>query len=636
MTLVNDLLTEGLARHRGGNFGDAEAIYRHILNTDPDQADALHLLALIHKGAGRHAEARALFERVLRLRPEMSDARLNFASFLKGRGETDRAAVQLRDAVAFDPAVALAWQTLGSIAMEGGSGGYARALALLDRAVAIDPDHAEAHFQRGIVLRQMERLDEAILSQQRAIATGMDGPGAHMALGNSLLGKGDEAGATAALQAALAIAPDSRERWYNLGNVRYADGDSAAALIAYTRAEQLGLPIARVRRAAMLIDLGRPAEAEAMLLQSLPLPGTDASLGIELLHEAMVAQGRQAEARAVFLQLSTTPFGGRVHAAECRTALAALDLADGDAGSAAQRLTGIDSDNCWLFTTRSLAALRATLEEQGQHVVRHTNADPARPRIGSTTLGTRGRFAHNALEYVMLRLYAERFGLVLETPDWVGGLYFDLDDPKPGGPLPPWLFARHALNDLVDGRGTPRIERDILSPLFLFDYPARFRDRVQRWLTPRAEWLPKVEPAVTALREGGRTLVALHIRRGDFVQYGYPITRTDRYVEWLRDLWPTLERPVLYLASDALDAVRGDFAEFAPVTRAEVAPPWPDLEYLQDFHVLSQADVVGVSAASGFSQLAARLNRRARILVQPDVATQRIIPFIPWTEDGAR
>ena len=79
--------------------------------------------------------------------------------------------------------------------------------------------------------------------------------------------------------------------------------------------------------------------------------------------------------------------------------------------------------------------------------------------------------------------------------------------------------------------------------------------------------------------------------------------------------------------------VRGDFAEFAPVTLADVAPPWPDLEYLQDFHVLSEADVVGVSAASGFSQLAARLNQRARILVQPDIATQRIVPFIPWTGD---
>jgi tetratricopeptide (TPR) repeat protein len=633
MPTVDNLLAEGLARYRGGRPSEAEAIFRHILNTDPDQTDALHLLALVHKGAERHAEARALFERALRLRPEMSDARLNFATFLKTRGENDQAAAHLRVAVTLDPAVALAWQVLGSIALEGGSAGHARALELLDRAVTLDPSHGEAHYQRGIILRQMERVDEAIVSQRLAIAKGMEGPGAYMALGNSLLGRGDEAAGVAALQAALSVAPDSREAWYNYGNALYASGYAAAALTAYARSEQLGLPIARTRQAAMLVELGHHAEAEAALLRSLPLPGTEVSLCIELLHAAMVAQGRLAEARSVFATLSTTPLGGRIYAAECRTALAALDLAAGDNASAAQRLSGIASDNCWLFTTRSLAALRATMDEQGQLVERGSNPDPARPRIGSTTLGTRGRFAHNVLEYVMLRLYAEHYGLVLETPDWVGGLYFDVNDPKPSGALPPWLFARHALNDLVDGIGEPRADRDILSPLFLFDYPKRFRDRVQHWLKPRREWLPRIEPAVKALRDGGRTVVALHIRRGDFVQYGYPVTRTDRYVEWLRDLWPELERPVLYLASDDLEAVRGDFAEFAPVTLADVAPPWPDLDYLQDFHVLSEADVVGVSAASGFSQLAARLNQRARILVQPDIATQRIVPFIPWTGD---
>lgn len=629
--IVGDLLAEGLARYRAGKLAEAKAIYHHILNADPDRTDALHLLALVHKSVESHAEARALFERVLRLRPEMSDARLNFASFLKARGENDHAAVHLRIALTLDPGLALAWQLLGCIELECGSARHSKALQFLDRAVAADPHHAEAHYHRGLVLRQMERLDEAILSQQLAIAHNMQGPGSYMALGNNLLGKGEEAAAIAALRAALSKAPDSPESWYNFGNAQYASGNSVAALTAYARSEQLGLPGARVRTAAMLVNLSRYEEAETTLLRSLPLPGTDVGNAIELLHETMVAQSRQKEARTLFASLSTTPLGGHVYEAECRTALAALDLADGQHVSAAQRLTGIQSDNCWLFTTRSLAALRATLDEQGQQIRRPDNPDPNRPRIGSTSLGNRGRFAHNVLEYVMLRLYAERFGLVLETPDWVGGAFFELNDPSPSGALQPWLFARHALNELVNGKGEPRANRDILSPLFLFDHPARFRDRIQSWLRPRPEWLPKIEPAVKALRDGGRTVVALHIRRGDFVRYGYPITRTDLYVEWLHSLWPTLDRPVLFLASDDLEAVRNDFARFAPVTLADIAQPWPDLEFLQDFHVLSSADIVGVSAASGFSQLAARLNQRARILVQPDLETQRIVPFIPWS-----
>jgi len=46
--------------------------------------------------------------------------------------------------------------------------------------------------------------------------------------------------------------------------------------------------------------------------------------------------------------------------------------------------------------------------------------------------------------------------------------------------------------------------------------------------------------------------------------------------------------------------------------------------------VLAEADVVGISAASGFSQLAARINRRARILAEPDPVARAIRPFVAW------
>ncbi|MFP3700690.1 hypothetical protein SB758_35020, partial [Burkholderia sp. SIMBA_013] len=91
---------------------------------------------------------------------------------------------------------------------------------------------------------------------------------------------------------------------------------------------------------------------------------------------------------------------------------------------------------------------------------------------------------------------------------------------------------------------------------------------------------------------------------GDFVTCNYPITETAWYVDWLRAWWPRLDRPVLYVASDDVAAVRHAFAEFHPLTRADVVEEWAGLDFLQDFHVLMNADVVGTSAASGFSVLA--------------------------------
>ncbi len=496
---------------------------------------------------------------------------------------------------------------------------------------------AESHHALGLALRRAGRLEEALDSQRRAIRAKIDFLPAHMSLGNGLLDGGAHEEARARLQRALALGPATPECWYNLGNASQSH-DPEGALRAYDRAARLGLGLARTRIAEMLDALGRHREAEALLLDSLSRPGTDAASAIEHLNGLLIRRGALGPARELFTNLMDMPLAGRTYRAECLTALAALDLQENAPDAAAARLAGSEGDHGWFFTIRSLAMLRASLAGQGLRLRRPAPDSRQLPRITSSSLAGRGRFAHNVLEYILLRLYAETHGLVLETPDWVGGAFFTLDDPPQSGPLPPLLFGRTLLNRLVSG-GTatppvppaPVLNRDILSPLFLFDHKESYRERVQSWLRPRPVWAPWLDPAVGRLRAEGATVVALHLRRGDFVPLGYPITDTAWYVEWLRALWPRLDRPVLYLASDDLPAVRRDFAEFRPLARQDVAPDWPGLEYLQDFHVLTQADVVGISAASGFSQLAARLNRRARIFVEPDMAARRIRSFQPWT-----
>ncbi|MGF7178166.1 tetratricopeptide repeat protein [Azospirillum doebereinerae] len=509
----------------------------------------------------------------------------------------------------------------------------AASIPALERATRLNPGSAEAHHALGLALRQAGRLDEAQDSLRRAIRAEPGFLPAHMNLGNGLLDEGAHAEARARLGLALALGPATPECWYNLGNASQGD-DPEGALRAYERAAQLGLGLAHTRIAGMLDALGRQGEAEDLLLDSLSLPETDAASAIEHLSGLLVRRGALGPARALFTHLMDMPLAGRTYPAECLTALAALDLQENAPDAAAARLARIQGDHGWFFTIRSLAMLRVTLAGRGLRLRRPSPDSRPVPRITSSSLASRGRFAHNVLEYILLRLYAETHGLVLETPDWVGGAFFTLDDPPQSRPLPPLPFARNLLNGLVAGGAAapaPVLDRDILSPLFLFDHKESQRERVQSWLRPRPVWAPWLDPAVERLRAEGATVVALHLRRGDFVPLGYPITDAAWYVDWLRALWPQLDRPVLYLASDDLPAVRRDFAEFRPLAREDLAPDWPHLEYLQDFHVLTQADVVGISAASGFSQLAARLNRRARIFVEPDMMARRIRPFRPWT-----
>lgn len=635
MATIDEALAIAVAHHRADRLSEAAALYRLILQADAGNFNALHLLGLVERRLGNLGEAISLIGKALERSPEFADAHLNLANALEAAGRFREAVAALRRAAVLAPASGSVLERLGRLlGTRGGPDSWRQAVAVLGRALRLDPGLTEARYQLGLALRQSERVDEAIAEYREVLRRQPDHAAAHMSLGNAQLENGERRAAELSFRRGIALMPGSPELYYNLGNALDAQGRTEEALAICLRSALLGANNALLRAATVLDQLGRLDEAEAMYRVALARPGTELSTVIQFLADLMIRRGRLDEAYALFSSLRDRPLGGgTLCSGECLTALASVELNRGRPHEALALTAAVRGDDSRLFTVKSLSAFGAVLADRGERLERPVNPDPSRPRITSSTLATHGRFAHNALEYVMLRLYAEKYGYVLETPDWVGGWFFELDDPRQSGRLSPLYFGRRMLNRLVSGTGTeePLVNCDILSPLFLFEHREEYRERVQSWMKPRPVWRPFLDPALEALRARGDTVVAVHIRRGDFVQYNYPITETGWYVQWLRELWPTLRRPVLYIASDDLDGVRRDFAEFSPVTLTDVAEPWAGMDYLQDFHILSNADVVGISAVSGYSTLAARLNQNARLFAEPDVGTRRIRPFSPWT-----
>jgi tetratricopeptide (TPR) repeat protein len=635
MATIQDVLTIAVQHHRAGRLAQATELYRRIIEVDARNVDALNLLAQAERHAGNLEGALALFRQAADANPGIPELHVNAAAVFAAAGQVDGAVAAYRRALALNPALAPALQGLGSfLCSQGGSGRLPDAIAALTRASAVDPTRPETLHDLGVALRYAERLDEAIASQWRAIALKPDFAIAFMAQANFVNEQGDRDLGLACIRRAMALAPDVAAIYYNHGNIQNTRGEAETALAMYRRAVRLGMPNAMVRVATVLIDLGRLAEAEAELRVAVRTPGSEIGTAINLLTRIFLQQKRLEEGMLAFAEMGRNPpLTGVSYVGECLTAIATLQLAAGQTHEASRLLARVVGDSSQLFTIKSIAAFRVTLDGLGVALPRPPAPDPALPRISSSTLATHGRFAHNALEYVLLRLYAEKYGCVLETPEWVGGYYFSVDDPLPSRPLRPLYFPRRVMNRLVEGNAPfpPVAECDVLSPLFLFEHTEEYRARVQSWLKPRPLWRPFIEPAVERLRERGDTVVAIHIRRGDFVKFKYPLTETAWYVEWLRGLWGDLKNPVLYVASDDLDGVRRDFAAFNPLTRGDLADDWAGLEFLQDFHVLASADVVGISAASGYSLLAARLNTTARLFGEPDMDAGRIRPFAPWT-----
>ena len=109
------------------------------------------------------------------------------------------------------------------------------ALESFTRVLARVPSHTVARYNRALVLRRLDRLDEAIAELERVVASETR-PEAHHALGAAWFHRGDMARATAALEAAIAANPRHAEAHQLLGTVRAAARDWSGAAAVLRRA----------------------------------------------------------------------------------------------------------------------------------------------------------------------------------------------------------------------------------------------------------------------------------------------------------------------------------------------------------------------------------------------------------------
>ena len=122
-------------------------------------------------------------------------------------------------------------------------------------------------------------------------------------------------------------------------------------------------------------------------------------------------------------------------------------------------------------------------------------------------------------------------------------------------------------------------------------------------------------------------MVAIHIRRGDFGYGKYWIAPPEWYLAWLSAIWPGLDKPVLYVATDD-ETVLPSFAQFSPWDARSLDVHIPGADFMVDHHVLRNADKVAISNST-FSFTAAMLNVRALTFMRPHPNRRELVPFKP-------
>jgi tetratricopeptide (TPR) repeat protein len=145
------------------------------------------------------------------------------------------------------------------------------ALALLDEAARLRPDHAGIWNNRGNILRDLKRPEEALKSFDQALALRPDAPSTIYNRANLLLLDLRRFGeALEAYERALTLQPDFAEAWNNRGNALWGLSRLGEALASFDRAIALKPDFtgAMNGRAQVLFEQGRTEEGIAQFMRA--------------------------------------------------------------------------------------------------------------------------------------------------------------------------------------------------------------------------------------------------------------------------------------------------------------------------------------------------------------------------------
>lgn len=144
----------------------AESLLKAILESMPDNPDALHLMGVVCGMQGRPNEALAFFQQCLVVAPKNAMLRFNLAKALSALQKDAEAIEHHQEAASLDPANPDVWinygRSLDNLRMR------EEALSCYEKAVALKPDSVEGWFNKGKICGELKRYEEALHSYIRA------------------------------------------------------------------------------------------------------------------------------------------------------------------------------------------------------------------------------------------------------------------------------------------------------------------------------------------------------------------------------------------------------------------------------------------------------------------------------------
>lgn len=247
---IEDKYSLAFKNFQEGNFEQAETDCREILQSDPENADILHLLGLtffhrgsnelaveylekalrqepdnadffydlgnVHQSEGRHEDAIESYRKALECEPEHADAHNNLGIALHDQGKLAEALAHYQKALELTPQNPFIHNNLGLLYQEQEE--YTKAIAHYGRAIQLDPHYADVYYNMGHVFMKEQKPDQAFQYFRKSAELNPSLAEAHLNMAVILVKAGKFVEAIPLLKRLAMSHPDSAEIHNSLGN----------------------------------------------------------------------------------------------------------------------------------------------------------------------------------------------------------------------------------------------------------------------------------------------------------------------------------------------------------------------------------------------------------------------------------
>ncbi len=176
-----------------------------ILQIQPEQPDALHLLGLIAQQMGHHEAALGMIARAIQIQPTVT-MYSNLGLVFDSLGKPDMAIASFQQAISMNPDDPDAYVNLGATLKDYRRLGEAE--ECFDKALKLKPDCTEAYFNLGMLMQARGRCDQAIELIRKGLVIEPSCAKAHALLGSIQMDLGQYEIARGEIEEALKRDPE--------------------------------------------------------------------------------------------------------------------------------------------------------------------------------------------------------------------------------------------------------------------------------------------------------------------------------------------------------------------------------------------------------------------------------------------